>query len=260
MTNLQINKAVRNGIEFWVSNDASQVGMSLSGLNVMVPCSLRALADITEAYSNSRKLPSRGLEDLRSKGLAIVDVAQERGGKPVKFIPAELCYEIISYYALEARKISDDVRKVAITNMKACGSVGMKMFILNQVGYKVASPEQKSDSDRLDFIISEMREMKELTQRYVNIKENTKNKPGLEAILEDYEKGYLLSDGKYFTIPQWLKAKGVDLTHGQKVSLGMAIHATFKTHGRSEAPTYNGVRQYTIADITLLETALRNLN
>ncbi len=260
MTSLTINKEVRNGIEYWVSSDASQVGMSLSGLQVMAPVNISTLSRLVEDYSNLHKLPTEGLETLRSNGLSILDVAQERGGKPVKFIPAELCYEIISYYALDAKKVSEEVRQVAIDNMKACGAVGMKMFILNQVGYKVSLPTPQPDiSGMLSTIVAKMEEMTELTKRYVAIKEATKKQPGLDHILENYEKGYLLSDGVPFPLSKWVKAKGLILTHGQKISLGMAVQATFKTHKSINSPLGANVRLYTAEDIPLLEAALKNI-
>lgn len=258
-SNLTINKEVRNGVEYWVSDDASRVGMSLSGLAVMCPVALSSIAKLVNDYSNNAPLPSESLEALRSEGLAITEVAQERGGKPVKFIPAELCAAIVEYFALDNKRINEDVRSKCQTTLRLFNRVGVKMYILNQVGYKVISPDQKSDSDRLDFIISEMREMKELTKRYVNIKEATKTKPGLEHILNTYERGYLLTDGKYFSLKTWLEAKGLDLTRSERISLGMAVHATFKTHGKQQAPVYQKVRMYTAEDVPLLEAALKNI-
>lgn len=258
MSNLTINKEVRNGIEFWVSNDASQVGMSLSGLSAMTGTDLAGVARLIESYRNLSKLPSEQLETLRSKGLQICDVPG-LPGKPVKFIPAELCAAVIEYYALDAKRVSPEVRAIALANMRLFNKVGMKMFILNQVGYKVTSPEQQDISQMLSHIVKEMSEMKELTKRYVHIKEATKSRPGLDEILEQYERGYLLTSGDSFTIATWLKAKGVDLTQKQKISLGLAISMTYRTHKR-EVPITNGqVRFYTADDIPLLESALKNL-
>lgn len=258
MTNLTINKEVRNGIEYWVSNDASQVGMSLSGVTTMSGWDLGNISRLISAYTNMQKLPTEQLEALRGQGFQICDVPNG-SGKPVKFIPAEVAAAIIEFLALDNKRVSEDVRKVALQNFRAIASVGMKMFILNQVGYKVTSPEQQDISGMLATILKEMTEMKQLTARYVSIKENTRSRPGLDEILNNYEQGYLISDGEYFTLGTWLTAKGLTLTQGQKVSLGMAVHATFKTHGRQVAPIYGGVRMYSIEDVPLLEAALKNI-
>ena len=257
-SNLTINKEVRNGIEYWVSTDARQVGMSLSGVTVMSGWDLGNISRLIAAYTNMSKLPTEQLESLRQAGFQICDIPNG-AGKPVKFVPSEVAAAIIEYIALDNKRVSDSVRSVALQNYRAIASVGMKMFILNQVGYKVNSPEQQDISQMLSHIVKEMGEMKELTKRYVNIKENTRNRPGLEDILNSYEQGYLLTDGKYFTLGTWLTAKGLTLTQGQKVSLGMAVHSTFKTHGRSQAPMYGGARMYSVEDVSLLEAALKNI-
>ncbi len=258
MTNLQINKEVRNGTEFWVSADAKEVGMSLSGLACMTHEHIGTLGRLIEAYTNSQKLPSEALESLRSNGLDIRNIPGTQG-KPVKFIPAEVCAVIIEYYAFEASRIRPEVRATALANFRLIASAGMRLFILNQVGYKVTNPEQTDIAGMLSTILSEMNEMKALTKRYVHIKEATKNKSGLDEILESYEQGYLLTDGSSFSLCTWLKAKGLELTHGQKISLGMAVHATFKTHSRNQAPVEQSVRMYTDDDLPLLEAALKNI-
>lgn len=86
MPDLSINKEVRDGIEFWVSSDASQVGMSLSGLQVMTGIDIGGMGRLMESYSNMSRMPAETLEAVRSKGFQICDVPNG-AGKPVKFIP-----------------------------------------------------------------------------------------------------------------------------------------------------------------------------
>lgn len=107
MSNLELRKEVRNGVEFWVSPDGKEVGMSLSGISALTRVAISSISSLVSAYMNFGKLPSEALEDLRAKGFCISDVPVGDGsGKPVKFIPAEVCEAIIWYYANEAKRVS----------------------------------------------------------------------------------------------------------------------------------------------------------
>ena len=259
MSSLKLNKEVRNGVEYWVSTDGSQVGMSISGLQVLTGTAYTPLRNIVNGYSDHSKMPSERLEDLRNKGIAITPVEIERKGRPVTFIPAEVCMAILEYYSFEAKNISSEVRQVARQNYKDIATVGMKVYILHQVGYKLASPEQQDLAPMLTNILAEMKEMKQLINCYVNIQENIQSKPGLAHILANYEKGYLLSDGKLFTLKTWLQSKNIKLNHSQMSSLGRAVHATFKTHAKKEASKAQRARCYSTEDVPMLESAFKSL-
>lgn len=147
MSNLVLRKEVRDGIEFFVSNDGDEAGMSQLGLavfNGVAESTLRALAT---SFSNSGKLPSETLEALRFKGLQIVDVPG-LPGKPVKFIPAELCEAITFYYAFEAQRVSPEVRDHARKSYRKFAAIGIKTWILEVTGYTPnLTPDPTLDSE-----------------------------------------------------------------------------------------------------------------
>lgn len=266
MTNLQLRKEVRDGVEFFVSNDGDDAGMSLSGISSLTSVAISTISSLVSTYMNFGKLPSETLEDLRNKGFRISDVPVGNGsGKPVKFIPAEVCEAIIWYYANEAKRVSPEVQATARYSYRKFAAIGIKTWILQVTGFK--SNDGQDLSGKLDWIISQLDEVKELSQRHVNLMERVQEQPGLTEILETYSQGYLLTDGQQFTLQTWLKAKGLELTHSAITRLGLTVGRVYEAHHRQPAPRLAGnkfgnkgfgkVNIYTTDDIPLLESALK---
>lgn len=83
MSNLQLRKEVRDNIEFFVSNDGEQVGMSALGLATLTGVSSASIDVMVKAFSIPGKLPSETLEEARNhyiaRGVAIQAVPNPNG-------------------------------------------------------------------------------------------------------------------------------------------------------------------------------------
>ena len=269
MSNLQLRKEVRDGVEFFVSNDGEQVGMSALGVATLSGVSSASIDALVKAFGIPGKLPSEALEEARNHhtatGLTIQAVPNPNGGKPVSFIPAEICADLIHYYAFEATRISPEVKAKAKYAYRQFAAIGIKTWILQITGFK--SSKGNDLVPVLQNILAEMREIRQLKLRYIHIKDTVKDQPGLDEILEEYEQGHLITDGQYYTLQTWLKAKGEHLDHSEMTRLGILVGTTYKAHHRRPAPKMRGdllgnrsdgkVNVYTAEDIPLLESALK---
>lgn len=272
MSNLQLRKEVRDGIEFFVSNDGDEAGMSQLGLSVFTGVAESTLRALVTSYSNSGKLPSETLEAARDKGLQIADVPG-LPGKPVKFIPAELCEAMTFYYAFEAKRVTAEAQAKARFSYRKFAAIGIKTWILQVTGYKPNSSTATFESNQgqlveaLQYIVAEMKDLRQQRVCYYNIKDSIQHQPGLNEIVSTYEQGHLLSDGRQFTLQTWLSAKGIVLSQGMMTKLGLLVGQTYRAHHRKPAPKMCGstlgnrncglVNVYTTEDIPLLESALR---
>lgn len=135
--------------------------MTQSGLAVFIGLNSTSIDRLVERYSNPHKDIPETLEALRSKGLAIRSVPNGTGGKPVGFIPAELCEAIIWHYMTEAKQVSDEVRAKARYSYRKFATVGIKAWILQVTGFK--SNEGQDIAGMLQTIMTQMSEMKQLT-------------------------------------------------------------------------------------------------
>lgn len=144
--------------------------MSLSGISTLTGVNIASVFSIVNTYNNLGKLPSEALEDLRAKGFLILDVPVDNGrGKPVKFIPAEVCEAIVWYYANEAKRVSPEVQAKARYSYRQFATIGIKTWILQVTGFK--SNSGQDIAPMLQTILNQMQEVKDLSQRYVNLKE-----------------------------------------------------------------------------------------
>jgi len=161
-----LRKEVRNGVEFFVSNDGSEVGMSALGLSVLCGVHSTAIDGLVKAYKNLSKLPSAKLEALRDKGYNIraVPAADVEGGrgKDTNFIPAELCAVIIRYYAFESKNVTTSVKTKAEYAFDQFSTIGIKTWILQITGFK--SSHGQDIAPMLQTILNQMQEVRDLSQ------------------------------------------------------------------------------------------------
>lgn len=275
MSNLQLRKEVRDGIEFFVSVDSEVAGISQMGLATFNGVGMTAIKKVLDAYINFTKLPSETIEAARSKGLTIYTIPNPNYGKDVRFIPAELCEAVTFYYAFESEHISKDARDHARKSYRKFAAIGIKTWILQVTGYHLApttDPVLDSEAVRelgtvLKHLLGEVKELRQRGEKYYNIKDSIQHQPGLNEIVSTYEQGHLLSDGQQFTLQTWLRAKGLVLSHGMMVKFGLLVGQTYHAHHRRPAPKMRGdllgnkgfglVNVYSTEDLPILESVLK---
>lgn len=157
-------------MEFLVSNNGEQIGMSRAGLAALTGVNPSALTHLLTAYDNMHKLPSKTLEAIRDKGLKTLTIpasdVEDGRGKDTVFIPAELCAAIIKYYAFESKSITVAVKDKAEYAFDQFATIGIKTWILQVTGFKSSSGQDIAPM--LQTILNQMQEVRDLSQRYVN--------------------------------------------------------------------------------------------
>jgi len=140
--------------------------MSALGLATLTGVHPTTIDGMVKAFNIPGKLPSETLEEARNhhaaRGIAIRSVPNPNGGKPVNFIPAEICSDIVHYYAFEANRISSEVRAQAKYAYRQFAAIGIKTWILQVTGFK--SNSGQDIAPMLQTILNQMQEVRDLSQ------------------------------------------------------------------------------------------------
>lgn len=234
MSNLQLRKEVRDGVEFFVSNDGEQVGMSALGLSVLCGVHSTAIDTLVKTYKNLSKLPSKKLEAIRDNGYKILAVpaANVEGGrgKDTNFIPAEICAGIVKYYAFESKNVSTEVKEKSEYAFDQFTAIGIKTWILQVVGYS----EQRDNNQvigLLQQLMLKVENMEVKLEEYNNIRKVTISSfPGMDGMLDDLSQTKALPPADtHLTLKEWLSDKGISLDNPAMHRLANEVASTYRT-------------------------------
>lgn len=277
MSNLELRKEVRNAVEFWVSPDGKNAGMSLSGLHVLTSVALSNIAKLVSDYINNCKLPTDELEALRSEGLAITDVPLPNGGKPIKFIPAKICAAIITYYACESKRVSPEVKAKATDALSKFAAIGIETWILKVTGYAEAQDNKQVLLLLQQVMLEVQKQSQQITdlnvkvETYNNIRKVTVNLfPGLDNMLDDLADSKTLAPASdLVTAKEWLENKGISLDKPMFHRFTNLVSETYRTMTKQEprkVSRNNGKGKWTnkynafsTDELPILEASLKKL-
>lgn len=220
-----IKPSIVNGVEFYISTDGTQSGVSISGLARLCGIDEKNIRRVVD------KTSSKVLESFTGN-IFYPNLSSE---KHAKIITTEAATEIVFYYAFDSKATND----MAKFSAREFAKQGMHSWIKKITGFSVAD-----NNHMLTATINELyRNMQVLTQEMKEWRTVRKvaddNMEGVNILIEEInnneEFNQSESDGRTYTVNEWLaEYKGVtSLTTGDAIKIG-----------RSVAQTYKSLRQY----------------
>lgn len=264
MTDLKFTAKNEGGIEFYVSNDGEESGMSIRGLARCAGIARSTLTGILDSIV-AGSITIETLKPFIYKDFVFLEVAGSDHN--AKIIPSDLCAAIISYYAFESKSAKNNIAKQTLAKFAA---IGIDKWIKQAVGFD----EQHQDvMQTLSLIYDELKELKQLAplaKNYIKVKDGVKVEyPGLDEIFESLEdeSQVELLPGLKVTLSDWLLTKKVKLTRGGYCAFGRMVAETYKTMRRDMPSKGNrkksngkwsmNVHLYGEKDYPILESALK---
>lgn len=247
-----------NGIEFYVSNDGKQVGVSQNGLARLCGVTPQTISQriIKPLQEPSAKLPGESLELLRSGGF------NPKLNGQVLLIDSSSAAAIITYYAFESRNKTQEAK----FSLRKFASMGMETWIKQIVGFAESASDDKL-LGMMQELMSEVKELRADVKDLRDFKRATVTLPGLQQQFDGYAHQESSLDSAPFTLSDWLKTKGITLDNGTMKSFGRRVAELYKVNRQAFPPKVKAyhlgkkgrgdVRVYTAYDTPMLETALQ---
>lgn len=251
-----IQPQVIDGIEFYVSNDGAESGMSIRGLAKFVGVSkttvsnlinkLEKPADTTESSSPSN-LNTSNMPEWLEPFVGTEFLLSTNGAK---VIPSTLCESIIFYYAYDSKDVSADVQSQARLAHRKFAQYGLHKFILQASGF-VERSDISAMKNLLTEVLGEIKDLKSFKEdgiKFRSIRQSTMQMPGLDEMLdelgsEEYQERLLIeqADSKddedsdeQLSVAGWLNKKGITLSRHNYLALSKSVAANFKAATRKE--------------------------
>ena len=235
MTNIQMVQKEVDGIEFYVSIDGKQSGMSESGLARLCGVNRYAVQSLIKRINDpaTKELP-KTLESFAGKALELQEAANK---DQAKVVSSDLCAAIVEYYAFESKATNE----VARFSFRKFASKGISSWIKEITGYNDNQiPESREILSILKEVLSEVGELKQISKEYKNLRGRTvKVFPALDKTLEEFAvEGESLPEEnpQNYTITEWvnLTKRGITLDNSTKHKLALLTSETYKSVTGSE--------------------------
>jgi hypothetical protein len=228
-----------DGIEFYVSQDGKQCGVSQIGLARLCGLAESTTRDLLEYLTNPMDSSARGKEstklgkDLQGKDfyLAVSSI------KGAKVVDSKVAARIIQYFAFEAKRTTESAK----FSLGKFATMGIETWIKNVTGYAESGDIFKllqSMSNQLNLVQSEIQDMKVQLIQTEGYRAARVTLPGLREWMEslevaDYERLTLPGtvEEELFTLNEWaIEAQnGLILSKSTKHALANLVSATYKT-------------------------------
>lgn len=230
-----------NGIEFYVSNDGSEAGVSISGLARLCGVDRRSIQLLIDGVGAS-KPTFQSLQFLADK---VFNLRCE-GSNGAKIIDSYAASQIIKYYAFDSRHATE----VAKNSLDKFLEIGFASWVKKVTGFS-DSMNHYSLNETLNALLADVRStnqnVESLTKEvksWRTVKTVADNHmKGLNVLFEEIELAELeKEDADYILAPanertwsvtEWLaEEKGIlagGLERGKMLGLGRAIAETYKT-------------------------------
>ena len=235
MTNIQMVQKEVDGMEFYVSTDGKQSGMSESGLARVAGVDRSSIHNLLQKASlpgADKKVPET-LKTILGKDFYLPIDAD----KNAQVIPADICAAIVEYYAFESKAANE----IARFSFRKFASKGISSWIKEVTGYNDDQiPESKEILSILKEVLSEVGELKQISKEYKNLRGRTvKVFPALDKTLEELaveEESLPEENPQNYTLVEWihLSKKGVSLDNSSKHRLALLVSETYKSVTGSE--------------------------
>lgn len=231
-----VKPSIVNGIEFYVSADGTQSGVSISGLARLCGVDRKIISRIVDE-SHGTKTASKALESFVGN-VFHMGLGSDQGAK---IITTEAATDIIFYYAFDSKATND----MAKFSAREFAKQGMHNWIKQITGFAVADNNHMLTRtlnelyNNVNILTAEMKEWR--TVRRVA----DDHMEGVNILIEEINKNEEQNQPELatrtYTVNEWLaEEKGVT-----GLSVGEAIKI-----GRSAAQTYKSLRQYKPQQVT----------
>jgi len=262
MTNL-MKPVIVDEIEFYVSNDGTEVGVSISGLARLCGITQQAISNVLkEVESDTTKSRLKTLQLLPDKLFSIQPA--ENNAKVINGIVAT---RLIKYYAYES-KYSNKTAKYSLDKFL---ELGFNNWVKAVTGFENVSV---NNDDLISKLYFEFIELKEETKELRKLKaKTTTSYLGLDKLITDLikEEDDLLPPNntsvlkRKYTLTEWLREeKGIlDISPSFRSRLAIMVSQNYKTlknndpekesRKHKDGRINNGVQVYAIEDLPILE-------
>lgn len=229
---IKVNPVVVDSIEYYVSDDAKESGMSISGLARLIGVDRTTISRIN--IDNIRDVLKE--EDFSLKllqdGIFNPCVECYNGAKIIK---SECAALIIRYYAFHKDKISEEVKQQARFVYHKIATKGIHKWICETVGIIEDKNEARliaQFQEMLLPLIEEIKESKQVAKEFKAIRQHTDSyMPGVSQLMDNITETPLLketNDG-YISLEGWLFQKGISLKDSKFRSLARQVADTYKS-------------------------------
>lgn len=214
---IKVTSTTIDGIEFYVSQDGSVTGMSQRGLAKLVGLSENSVRNKITLFELE---PLQVNAPRRATNLS----------NNVNLLDGPSCVRLITYYAFEATKVSEEVTKHARFSLGKFASMGFDTWVKTITGYEAPQVISTGVIDR-----AFLENMKQITEDLLSIQNACDAAPGLKAILDraKLEDQAALEpanrDRSYWKhVSEYVHEKDIELTFGELSTVGRMVASTFK--------------------------------
>jgi hypothetical protein len=260
MSLIPVKPAVIDGIEFYVSPNGEETGMSISGLAELcgVPHSTlhqRLLYKLSQEKT-TWKAP-KCLERFQGRVYSKVLIG-DNPGNPARIVVDDVCAAVIEYYAFDSKAAND----TALYSFRKFASKGIRSWIKEVTGYA-----QEGDNgqvlDLVQQVLTKVEKLQTTVEEYNNIRKTTVNVfPNLDEMLNSLTENKALPSGE-MTLNDWLESKGIELSKSAKHRLANIVADTYKSTTGRRPPKRpigtNKVCVYKTEELPILEMSFKYL-
>jgi hypothetical protein len=281
---VEFKKVEQDGIEFYVSLDGSQSGMSMRGISTFMGLGQSTVVELVQAIDFTYRQDENSNENTRFQRLpnslkAIRDKlyvdSSAKVEKNAKLLTSEACEAITFHYAFENEKIKPEVKAQAIHAYRKFAQRGLHEYIKLISGFIV--------EDRHDELVNLMQQVllkvtgleKEVTE-YHAIRDKSSQYPGGDFLLNEWAKPELNKDelnqkllnSEGISLEAWLFTKGIVLDKSTKHRFASLVASTYKSlkidnpcKGKCDVDgkTKYAVSLYTFSDVPILQMCLNKI-
>lgn len=209
MSNIVVTPTIVDDIEFYLTNDGKEAGVSISGLVRLVGIPRMTVVDLLNKLDRPDGFnPPKCLEPLINN---VFDLTVE-GQRGAKIVKSEAVVRIIEYYGFEATITTEIARE----SFRKFARLGFIVWVKHITGYveKAIEPSNAELLAAFQQLVAEVKETKEITREFKQLKNATVTIiPGVDKMLEDYIEmdlqNTLLNSGRKISLQQWIQ-----MTHG----------------------------------------------
>jgi hypothetical protein len=229
---IKVNPTVVDSIEYYVSDDTKESGMSISGLARLIGVAESTIRKLdVEILRDRFSDESYSLEVLQN-GIFALGVESSNGAKVIK---SEACSLIIRYFAFENTRVSKEIQQQAKFVYHKISTKGIHKWICETVGIIEDKNEARliaQFQEMLLPLIEEIKESKQVAKEFKAIRQHTDSyMPGVSQLMDNITETPLLketNDG-YISLEGWLFQKGISLNDSKFRSLARQVADTYKS-------------------------------
>lgn len=237
----KVNPVVVDSIEFYVSNDGTKSGMSISGLAAFITVDRKSLVNLVDKVFDPQPGDTEVPELLEpfiggSFDLGIV------GSNGAKILSSRMCEAIIFYYAFKSNKVSATVKENALTAYRNFANIGLHEFFCRSGG-KVETNDASGLLAEFQQVLGQLKELNQFATQYKTIREKTSIfLPGANDLLDHLaDESSLLEpceDGKV-SLEGWLHQKGITLSATKFRSMAHLVGSNYKAWTKKDPEKRN---------------------